>query len=321
MCYWRRLSKRSIGSNETDTTSSTSSFLPNDDVEGEHSQSYQVGTISASLAGGDLTEHSASNDTSTSNARVGRRGRKARQLRIANSDNLRNGTGDRKNPNPTPSSKNKKGTQSGREDAGAMSEKVSLFQALEVRQEREPDFSRETDAYPSSGSHNIAALSAIPNLSDGISPLCYRKAEVYAFMITISAILIAAVSITVGCCLRARSISRRASSSYHGRSNQSSYCTSTRSNSLWSIPSANYSCSYSSSHCKHPSNLPKCCAPKGSQSKVFSVPTIDDCDKHVRKSIATPSDDLRAPESPSSRNANWDNCHSRDRLISNQISY
>lgn len=300
MCYWRRLSKRSVGSNETANASL-------DDAN----QSY-VGSVGASL-GSDLLRQTLSgyNHTSADAAAVGSRNRKSRQLRLDDHESSAKSLQHSKLVQTGKANSTKK------DDSGAVSEKVSLFQALEVRQEREPDFSTETDSYyPTAFGHNSAAWSVTNSSNLEHLPLCYRRVEVYAFLITVVAILTAAISITVGCCLRAKSLRKR-SPIYHNLPSQVSPCASARPDLPWSIQSANQP-SNSATDVHHHINPLKCCILKG-PAKMFSIPVVD-CDVPVTGS--TGRRQTRAPtnESPANRNS-WDSGHLKDRLISNSLCY
>lgn len=294
MCYWRRLSKRSIGLNET-----TSALV-------DDNQSL-ISSVRASL-GSDLTRHLGTNDTLDRS-----RNRRSRQLRLTDASR------------PSTQSKPKQTSKSDAtksDDAASISEKVSLFQALEVRQEREPDFSTETDPFQSG--HNSAAWSMTNSTAVDSLPLCYRRVEVYAFLMTTAVILVAAISVTVGCCLRARSIWKH-NSIYHSPSSQVSSCATTRSNSLWTIPSANRTSTQSAAtiHQQHANPLLRCCM-INSPSKVSSISV--DCEsttgRILHRDRYTEQHTGTALESSMGRSTNWvDSSHLKDRLISNSICY
>lgn len=74
--------------------------------------------------------------------------------------------------------------------AGQMSDTVNLFRALQVRQERDPDAAPYYALEPT----EVAAS------REGL--LCYRRAEVLAFMLTTVSVLLVAISVTIGCCWR-----------------------------------------------------------------------------------------------------------------------
>ena len=85
-----------------------------------------------------------------------------------------------------------------------LSDKISLFQALEVRQERqEPD----TESAPLSMGSDPEVFPMAGSAYG--SRICYRRSEVFAFLFTTVSILLAAISITIGCCLRASNLRRQ----------------------------------------------------------------------------------------------------------------
>lgn len=85
-----------------------------------------------------------------------------------------------------------------------LEERVSLFQALEVRQGRGHDL----DNQPTNSSYTSqsAQVSEGPNLSSSL--LCYRRFEVLGFLFTTGSVVLAAICLTIGCCWRAASLRR-----------------------------------------------------------------------------------------------------------------
>lgn len=167
MCYWRQLSKRSADYGDSVSTNDTEFML--DTVEPADARS---GRVDGEFSVWSPDEsHSAQPKTS------------ARQARHMRADEPRATTDERK--------------------AMPISDSVSLYQALEVRQEHDADFATgsydlqrpKTDA--STVDHQTAQL------------ICYRQAELLAYLFGLASIVLVAVSVSIGCCWRASQMRKR----------------------------------------------------------------------------------------------------------------
>lgn len=204
MCYWRRLSKRSAA-NETLAQHHVSHFnlLDQEALEYQDADSWNPEEFN--------TGQSAVLESSPQVALVNLSTKGAsRQLRKLNLDAQ------------DVTETNKHNSESSRSDtsttlrpaSGQISDKVSLFQALEVRQEREPDAAPFSSSYSSftgrdaifSADNNPGRRSSLS--SDPSQDLCYGRAEVLAFLFTAVSVILVAVSITVGCCWRVANLRR-----------------------------------------------------------------------------------------------------------------
>lgn len=173
MCYWRRLSKRSAAGN---------SSLQLGNQQDEHYYN--------SLDGFEQDQQATTTSSSTTKAPEQRRTKSARR------------TG------RTMSTSTKKPDDDGGVKEGSLSDRVSLFQALEVRQERD---SADAAAYSLDLPKNYNHLtgSALSGMNGDDSLMCYRRAELVAFLITAVSVILVALSVTIGCCWRAIRLRRR----------------------------------------------------------------------------------------------------------------
>lgn len=173
MCYWRRLSKRST--NETE-------FDSDDNYDQNDSDSQEF--VTSTTAVPDLTiSNNHARQRSPGSASIAPDGTKRQSRKLDTSLTAKN--------------KAKKAADD------LISERLSLFQALEVLEDRGQLEAASNRAYPSYAS----------NSSDDTnnSMMCYQRAEVFAFLFTTASVLLAAISITIGCCWRASlATSRRA---------------------------------------------------------------------------------------------------------------
>lgn len=235
MCYWRRLSKRSAN----DTTTGGQDYLlgHNDDMDSEFDSGNREFVTSAIYESPDSSafrgdhENNQDHDTTTRTEPTtvhrqelvasGGRGRQARRLELISdesSETAARNLGDYKPPRrrkllqqqqqTTTTTSSPEAKQQSVLSTGQVSDKVSLFQALEVRQEREPDaepyssYSLLADS-AHAGSHPTDRSGGEQSNN---SLQCYRRAEVLAFLFTAVSILLVAISVTVGCCWRAASL-------------------------------------------------------------------------------------------------------------------
>lgn len=223
MCYWRRLSKRSANEShlldgatydkldqleETDPTqviTTTSTFFPGDQQPGEILSSHRANrTGKRRLRNLDFGANESGEEASAASREKPPRQHKSKSI-------------------PAP--------------PGSISDRVSLFQALEVRQERDP----EVASYSTGGS--LSDSDGEPLSGDSNSLMCYRRAEVLAFLFTAGSVFLVAISITIGCCLRAANLRK-------SQGKQLALDTS--------ISSANLSSSKSSSPLSHGSSSSLC---------------------------------------------------------------
>lgn len=212
MCYWRRLSKRSASHSNESTWEQLHGPASGDSFSDQDNDGDGLGQFDLGAYGNDattigsgksirfnLTTSTSTSTTTTEPSTIGRKSgrRVARKMRAGEQDdasNNVNGGGKQRHEN--------------------LSDRVSLFQALEVRQEREPD------NLPVPYSYDEAAIKSSSQLSNGerdLAPMfmCYRRAELFAFMFTVASILLAAISVTIGCCLRASALKRQAAHNKH----------------------------------------------------------------------------------------------------------
>jgi len=187
MCYWRRLSKR-YASNDTILEDQRTNYGEIPDPIGDSSY---VTTTTAMYYPDSGTPPSSE----TSRQRSGRQSRKLDSTRDLESGRE---IGDR--------NARRASSAVQRPQTGQLSDSVSLFQALEVRQEREPD-AAPYSSYLESGLDQADASDTIGSKSN--SNLCYRRAEVLAFFITTFSVLLVAISVTIGCCWRTATIRMR----------------------------------------------------------------------------------------------------------------
>lgn len=96
-----------------------------------------------------------------------------------------------------------------------ISDSLSLFKALQVRQE--PDEERAARRNPLSARQSKRVRDIFAE-DEQASLVCYRHAEVYLFLMTIGSLLLLLVSVAVTCCLRLRNLAKSSSSLFkHGR--------------------------------------------------------------------------------------------------------
>lgn len=230
MCYWRRLSKRSANSNETTTTTTTPNGYP---MLGSTQAQYQDDFSSQEFSTNDeIKVDDAQMGNKTANLSLeSRRVANKRQLRMLNL-----GLGDAESQSNNAAAgvqlsgtlksdklvkgRSKSATATTTEkspiSSGQISDKVSLFQALEVRQEREPENAPFSSSYSSNGNHitaldestffNNSAFIDSMSTSTSSSLTCYRRAEILAFLFTTISIILVAISISVGFCWRAANL-------------------------------------------------------------------------------------------------------------------
>lgn len=213
MCYWRRLSKRS-----TSNGTQLDGQMLGDDFGAANEEDFMA------FDGQDSSANSSDNSplhlTTTLNYHQlgeevppraeGERKRSARQLRRL----------DLSNENEMDTTKREGHKQKGgKEQAiGQISDKVSLFQALEVRQEREPSALYSHEAYSLSDSlydqaDTLKGSAGRDLLRESVrtsSEVCYQRAELLAFMFTGVSVLLVAICISVGCCWRAAALRHKA---------------------------------------------------------------------------------------------------------------
>lgn len=87
------------------------------------------------------------------------------------------------------------------EEKPVISESLSLFKALQVRQEPEPSRARQ-DRQLQHRTRDIFAE------DDKAALVCYRYAEVWIFLITIASLLALIITVAATCCWRFRKLSR-----------------------------------------------------------------------------------------------------------------
>lgn len=81
-----------------------------------------------------------------------------------------------------------------------ISDKLNLFQALEVRQDHEGDLGAKSYEFsPSKESSTIEQTAPL---------MCYRQAELLSYLFGIVSILLVAISVSIACCWRARELKR-----------------------------------------------------------------------------------------------------------------
>lgn len=236
MCYWRRLSKRSA-LNETTTTTPTPNGYPMLESTQVHAQTlqYQDDLSNQEFSTGDETkadraeaDSSQLGNKSTNlyfesrNAVANRRQLRMLNFSLGDEDEVGYNVATGVNSNTLKSDRLLKGgrsksailsttTEKPLSSSGQMSDKVSLFQALEVRQEREPENAPFSSSYSSNSNHITAFddnyFNNTPVDSITTSSLtCYRRAEILAFLFTTIAIILVALSISVGFCWRAANL-------------------------------------------------------------------------------------------------------------------
>lgn len=250
MCYWRRLSKRSA-SNETTASAVHDYPMLGSQINARiHYQPDDFLNEEFSTDDGNKANHynqegdsiQLGNETKKANSKTASKRNTSgrRQLRKLNfgqdngddGDNIADASGTGNVDGSSDKEPFRKGGYlKGRSNSvttvkplslsggGQISDKVSLFQALEVRQERE----RDPDGAPfsSSGISSLSSPSSLNNhitaldndkSSDGTfvgftsSLMCYRRAEVLAFLFTTVSIILVAISISVGFCWRAANL-------------------------------------------------------------------------------------------------------------------
>lgn len=204
MCYWRRLSKRSVRHSFNGTAATTtgliaghagnsSTWLEDDDG---HYEDEQIGGL---LSYEDLSKTTTTTTTTSTEAptpvargtrrRVGRTGRKLKM-----GDSAQTPT-----PKPVPSEN--------------PSDRINLFQALEVLQERSTEPAPPATSLASYSRAHNDKLSDLYDASGGLAAInqlmCYQRVEIFAFLFTVASILLAAVSVTIGCYCRASSLKRQ----------------------------------------------------------------------------------------------------------------
>lgn len=214
MCYWRRLSKRStndtragsklIGANYTMTTDlDDQQPVMMDELQESSDEPLKHSTTTTTTS---TTTTDASLDSGQiSSARKRRRSRRMRYDNDDDHDQQRQQTASllRRESESKQSQLITTDQTKQQQPEKNLSDKISLFQALEVRQEREPD------AAPYFSSSHL--MDGTPNELGGSSgQMCYRRAEVFAFLFTTVSILLAAISLTIGCCLRVSNLRARA---------------------------------------------------------------------------------------------------------------
>lgn len=222
MCYWRRLSKRSapngtqIVDNDFDAANDEDFMTLDDQNLSKNSSSLYLTTT---LNYKQLDEEGGE-EVSAGRTNSKRSGRKLRKLdKISEDEQASIGLKDRATT-PTPTSRKDKLANGNREQqqAGQISDKVSLFQALEVRQERETGSIYSHDAYvpPDALLDQPDALTGASGrelLTDSTrasSLMCYRRAELLAFIFTGISLLLVAIGVSIGCCWRAAALRQKA---------------------------------------------------------------------------------------------------------------
>lgn len=216
MCYWRRLSKRSLESNSTHSDYQHPEDDSSDDFDvGGPDRQPQTTTTTTT------TEATSTVDLKQSNGNLAskRNRRSSRMMRSNGQDN---------------SNKNKQLNSMSKATDGEttnISDKISLFQALEVRdngafqmQSNDPSFDQLSSTSPDRN-HLYQSPSSARAISqhhdddnddsnyqgdNNYSLMCYRRAEVFGFLFMVGSTLLAAISITVGCCLRAATLRSQA---------------------------------------------------------------------------------------------------------------
>lgn len=183
MCYWRQLSKRStdyaqMSTNETD-------FLLDLEPDGSRTTT----TTTTRFDEGEFNIWSdAGADAHSSESSEKLPARQGRHMRLEESarDQGQLQTNASK-PIATPT----------------ISDSVSLFQALEVRQEHDADSfaSGSYDLHPRKESSTIDHQTA--------HLICYRQAELLAYLFGLVSIILVAVSVSIGCCWRVSQLRKR----------------------------------------------------------------------------------------------------------------
>lgn len=191
MCYWRRLSKRSAHHNE-------SRFLASDGADEFVYGNNTTEEPPARLTEFNFTATTTSTEPSTTTVRAtSRLGRQRRGRKM-----------------PEEREQGKKSPTQAESSNGNLSDKVSLFQALEVRQERDPNSAASTmNPYEDRLVHQQMTYNQqqYESESGGLQQLvCYQRAEIFAFLFTVASVLFAAISVTIGCYYRASSLKRQA---------------------------------------------------------------------------------------------------------------
>lgn len=197
MCYWRRLSRRSandtlLADNRNELTYEDGRFDPVSANEEDYDERLETGS-----------------STTTTTTRPNGSRRAARKLKADGA----------------------KTAQSNPSKEESTSESVSLFQALEVRQERgggENSFARSTSSSAPRRASRVDDLDEdlYAAADEQTNQMCYRRAEIFAFLLTVGSILLAAISVTVGCCLRASSIKSAHKRCYRRQQQLASYASS-----------------------------------------------------------------------------------------------
>lgn len=215
MCYWRRLSKRS-----TSNGTQPDGLMLGDDFVGANEDFMAFDDRDSSA---NSSDNSPLHLTTTLNyhqmdeevpARAeGERKRSARQLRKL--DLSSDSEMDTTKKDKSVGSKEKGGKE---QPVGQISDKVSLFQALEVRQEREPSALYSHEAYslsdpmsdPADTLKGSTGRDLLRESMRSSSEICYQRAELLAFMFTGVSVLLVAICISVGCCWRAAALRHKA---------------------------------------------------------------------------------------------------------------
>lgn len=240
MCYWRRLSKRSASNESRLTHDEFNEMLATGDLE----EGVEPTTISTTMRyqnqpdGGGANPEEPIKIVSKASSR-----RRLRKLDL--------GSDDDENSTKTTQKPKTSATQS----TGQISDKVSLFQALEVRQERaDPDPTRPYSSYSTFEQPlDVGELTSSGTPTSQANLMCYRRVEVWAFLFTALSVILVAISVTVGCCWRAANLRKRdrkllSSTPCLSSANLSSCGSSTSSSS----PPASFS---NNNNCRASSNL------------------------------------------------------------------
>lgn len=95
--------------------------------------------------------------------------------------------------------RNMKGKDNEKRNNSVIADSVNLFQALEVRQNPESELSGNI--------YDPLGPTKEPSTVDPSEPLvCYRHAQLLAYLFAIASIVLVALSVSIGCCWRAREL-------------------------------------------------------------------------------------------------------------------